>query len=410
MPTSLLLEVEGSAVFEKLLNSDKSCFALEGGSRSTKTWSIIQWLLLYCQENRNKGKEITISRDRLTWLKATVFKDFKEVLIKQGWWRDSSHNKSEMTYELLGNEISFIGLDEPAKLHGRKQNIFWINEAIGTPGSAYNPTKDVFDQLEMRTTEGWFMDYNPKVTSHWIYDSVLTRPDVHFIHSTMLDNPFLEQKIRDKIYSYEPTAENISRGTADRVKWLIYGKGERAQHEGLIFTNVHWVTDIPSEAKLIAYGLDFGFTNDVSALMKVCLLNGELWIEQIIYETGLMNTDLSRLFEKHNLRRDEIIADSAEQKSIAELRAKGWNITGVIKGKDSIKFGIDTLKNYRINVTERSTGFKQEVENYVWKQDPQTGVYLNEPVDDFNHGWDAIRYVALMKLADRRMITVAKTH
>lgn len=403
--------MQGSRVLNELLKSDKSCFVLEGGSRSSKTWSIIQWLLLYCQENRNQSKEITISRDRLTWLKATVFKDFKEVLIKQGWWRDSNHNKSEMSYELLGNEFSFIGLDEPAKLHGRKQHIFWINEAIGTPGSAYNPSKDVFDQLEMRTTEGWFMDYNPKVTSHWIYDSVLTRPDVEWIHSTMLDNPFLEQKIRDKIYSYEPTPENISRGTADRVKWKIYGLGERAQHEGLIFTNVKWVKEIPQEAKLIAYGLDLGFTNDVSALMKVCLLHGELWIDQIIYETGLTNPDLSRLFEKAGLRTsDEIIADSSEPKSIQELHAKGWNVKGVVKGKDSINFGITTLKEYKINVTERSLLFKPEIENYVWRQDEQTGVYLNEPVDDFNHGWDAIRYVALMKLSNRRMLTVAKTH
>lgn len=346
----------------------------------------------------------------MTWLKDTVFKDFKEVLTIQDWWRENSYHKGEMTYEIFGNQFSFIGLDETAKLHGRKQHLFWINEAIGTPGSAFTPSKEDFDQLEMRTSEGWFMDYNPKVTKHWIYDSVLTRPDVEFIHSTMLDNPFLEQKIRDKIYSYQPTPENISRGTADKVKWKIYGKGERAQHEGLIFINVQWVKEIPEGAKLVAYGLDLGFTNDVSALMKVCLLNGELWIDQIIYETGLTNPDLSRLFEKAGLKTDEIIADSSEPKSIQELKAKGWNIKGVVKGKDSISFGIDTLKGYKINVTERSTGFKSEVENYVWRQDAQTGLSLNEPVDDYNHGWDAIRYVALMKLAQKRSMVVAKTH
>lgn len=402
--------MKASRVLEDLLTCDKKGKVLEGGSRSTKTWSVIQYLLVYCQENRNKGKEITISRDRLTWLKATVFKDFKEVLMQQNWWRDNSHNKSEMTYELFGNEFSFIGLDEPAKLHGRKQNIFWINEAIGTPGSAYNATKEVFDQLEMRTTESWLMDYNPKVTSHWIYDSVLTRPDVQWIHSTMLDNPFLEQTILDKIKSYEPTPENVARGTADKVKWKIYGLGERAQHEGLIFNNVQFVQEIPQEARLIAYGLDFGFANDVSALMKVCLLGGELWIDQVIYSTGLTNPDLSRLFEKAGVSGHEIIADSAEQKSIAELKSKGWNIKAVIKGKDSILFGIDTLKTYRINVTERSIDFKKECDNYVWKQDAQTGIYTNEPVDDHNNGWDAIRYVALMKLAKTSTVTIGRTH
>lgn len=403
--------MKASRVLDDLMKSDVTGRVLEGGSRSTKTWSIIQWILLYCQSNRNGNKEVTVSRDRLTWLKATVFKDFKEVLLKQGWWRDAHHNKSEMTYQLFGNEISFIGLDEPAKLHGRKQNVFWINEAIGTPGSAYNPTKDVFDQLEMRTTDGWFIDYNPKVTSHWIYDSVLTRNDVQFIHSTMLDNPFLEPKIRHKILSYEPTAKNIAQGTADRVKWLIYGLGQRAQHEGLIFQNIHWVTNVPKEAKLIAYGLDFGFSNDVSAMMKVSILGGELWVEEVLYETGLTNMDLSRLFEKAGIRTsDEIIADSAEQKSIAELKAKGWSVTPASKGRDSILFGIDVLKKYKINVTERSTGFKQEVENYVWKEDAQTGRILNEPIDDFNHGWDAIRYVALEKLASKRSITIGRAY
>lgn len=384
---------------------------LEGGARAGKTWGVIQWICIYCQQNKNKGKRITITRDRLTWLKATLFKDFREILEGLNWWSENDWNKSEMTYSLYGNEISFIGTDEPGKLHGRKQDIFWCNEAIGTPGSAFTLSRESFDQLEMRTDVGWFLDYNPKTTSHWIYDSVLTRPDVEFFHCTQKDNPFLPQSIRTKILSYEPTPENIAIGTADRTKWKIYGLGERAQHEGLIFTNIHWVTEIPQGAKLIAYGLDFGFTNDVSALMKVCLLNGELWVEEIIYETGLTNQDLSRRFQKAGIKpTDELIADSAEQKSIAELKAMGWNISGVVKGKDSIQFGIDVLKKYRINVHERSTGFKLETENYVWKEDTQTGKTLNVPVDDFNHGWDAVRYVALMKLASNRMMTVAKTH
>lgn len=381
-------KIQASRVLDDLLASDKVNFVLEGGSRSTKTWSIIQWLLLYCQ--KNQGKEIVISRDRLTWLKATVFKDFKDILKDVGWWRDANWNKSEMTYELHGNLFTFMSLEEPAKLHGLKTDIFWINEAIGTPGSAFNPTKEVFDQLEMRNTEGWFMDYNPKVTDHWIYNSVLTRPDVHWIHSTQLDNPFLSEKNRQKIMSYEPTEENIRRGTADRVKWLIYGKGERAQHEGLIFTNIQYVSVIPQEAKLIAYGLDFGFTNDVSALIKVSLSGGELWLEQIIYETGLTNDDLSRRFQKAGLKtNEEIIADSAEQKSIAELKAKGWNIKAVVKGKDSIQFGIDILKKYKLNILDRSEGIKQEAENYVWKEDPHTGKSTNVPIDDYNHAWDA---------------------
>ena len=317
------------------------------------------------------------------------------------WWRESNHNKSEMTYELLKNEISFIGLDEPAKLHGRKQDIFWINEAIGTPGSAFAPSKEIFDQLEMRTTGSFFMDYNPKVTRHWIYDSVLTRKDVVWIHSTMLDNPFLEQSIKSKILSFEPTAENKLRGTADKVKWEIYGLGKRAQHEGIIFQNVNYVRDFPVEARVLGYGLDFGFTNDPTALVKVGLLHGELWLDELIYETALTNSDIDKRFRI--IKPSEIIADSAEPKSIEELRRMGWSIKSTRKGKDSITQGIDIIKRYKLNVTERSLGLKSELENYAWKE--IDGRISNEPIDSFNHSIDALRYVALDKIGKPSVTT-----
>lgn len=389
------MEIEGSKVLASLLeHPEKTGYILEGGSRSTKTWSIIQWIILYCQKNKDQGKRITISRDRLTWLKDTVFKDFREYLKMIGWWNEKNMHNRDMTYNLFGNEISFIGLDEAAKLHGRKQNVFWINELIGTPGSAYNATQETFDQLEMRTTEFWFLDYNPKTTSHWVYD-ITKRDDVLFSHSTMLDNPFLEEKIIRKIKGYEPTVENVIRGTADDTKWKIYGLGKRAVHHGIIFSNINWVKEIPADARLVANGLDFGFTNDVTALEKVYLHGGELWINELIYSSGLLNTDIMRLMGNSNVGRQLIIADSAEQKSIAEIRSKGWNIEGAVKGPDSVSNGIDILKRYKINITERSAGMKVEAENYVWKENKQTGEFLNVPIDDFNHGWDAIRYVAL---------------
>lgn len=393
------MKIRASRLLHECRSSDKTGIALEGGSRSTKTWTGIQYHLLYCQENKNKGKEITISRDRLTWLKITLMRDFKQILNEWGWWREKHFNKSESTYELWGNLISFIGLDEPAKLHGMKQHRFWINETIGTPGSAYNPSLDDFDQLEMRTDEGWMLDYNPKVTQHWIYDRVLTRADVLWLHSTQLDNPFLSDKIRSKILSYEPTPINIATGTADEVKWLIYGLGKRGAHEGVIFKNVSFVRDIPEGAKLIARGLDFGFTNDVTALFDVWMAGGELYLDELIYETGLTNSDISKKMEGLALNKyQDIIADSAEQKSIEELKRLGWRVEAALKGPDSIMKGIDTLKQYKINVTERSINFKAEVENYVWKKDLQTNKFLNIPIDDFNHGWDAVRYVALNRL------------
>lgn len=391
------MKLQGSRILGELLKCTSTGRVLEGGSRSSKSWSIIQWYLIYCQENKNKGKEITITRDRLTWLKATVLKDFEEILKKMGWWNDKHfHGSDPLSYELLGNQFSFIGMDEEAKLHGRKQDRFWINELIGTPGSAYNTRKEMFDQLEMRTSEGWDADYNPKVTQHWMYDAIDKRDDIVMIHSTQLDNPWLPEIIRKKILSYEPNAVNISRGTADRIKWEIYGLGKRSQHEGLIFKNVTYCKEYPAEAKLIGYGLDFGYTNDVTALIKVGMMNGELYFDELIYETGLLNTDIMQVMERNGvLKNEKIIPDSAEPKSIAELKGKGWNVEAALKGADSITIGIDVLRRYKINITERSLGMKQEAENYVYKEDKMTGKLLNVPVDDWNHGWDAVRYVAL---------------
>ena len=393
-------ELEHSGLLTEILDNKQKGYILEGGSRSSKTWSIIQYLMLYCQAET--GKEITICRDRLTWLKLTVLRDFKEILIKLGWWIDKDFNQSEMTYKLFGNRFTFVGLDEPAKLHGLTQDVFWINEAIGTPGSAYNPTLDNFDQLEMRTKEGFFLDYNPKVTEHWIYEKVQTRPDVYFIHSTQLDNPFLEQTIREKILSYEPTPANVKRGTSDDIKWKIYGLGIRAQHEGVIFTNINYVKEIPEEATLVAFGLDFGFTNDPTSLVKVCMLSGELWVDEIIYETGLTNPDIYAKSKDIIGKFEDVIADSAEPKSIKELQMMGMRIEGANKGPDSIRAGIDVLKRYRVNITERSMNIKREYDNYCWKVNKQTQKSEGVPIDTFNHAIDAIRYVALNRLQDVR--------
>lgn len=394
-------KLRASIVLEKILAANgKRGIVLEGGSRSSKTWSIIQFLLLYCQAHKNQGKEITICRDRLTWLKLTVLRDFQAVMRSVGWWQDDAFNKTEMTYKLFGNRFTFIGLDEPAKLHGLKQDIFWLNELLGTPGSAYQPTKDTFDNLEQRTTDFFIVDYNPKVTKHWVYSSVLTRDDVAYIHSTMLDNPFLEDVIRKKILSYEPTPENVARGTADAVNWKVYGLGQRGQHKGVIFTNVNYVKFFPNDCNKIWYGLDFGFVNDVTALVKVGMNNGELFAQQLFYETGLTNAAISRLMIEAGLHnRCDIIADSAEQKSIVDLQNYGWKVEGALKGPDSVLFGINALKGYKLNVVETSYDLKTELDNYSWKEDVVTGEVSNEPVDNYNHAIDAIRYVALNRFA-----------
>lgn len=384
------LTIEATRVFRELwtaLNHDKvRGVVLEGGSRSSKTWSICQAIYLL---GINSPKRFAIARLRRTWIKPTVLDTFKKVFNSLDQWQDEDFNKSELTYKHYGSSFEFYGLDDSQKLHGIETDFFWLNEAIET-------SKDSFDQLEQRCRGKWIIDYNPSTDDHWIYDSVLKRPDVVYIHSTMLDNTFLDDHIRNKILSYEPTPDNIVRGTADDYKWKVYGLGQRARREGAIYTNWNETKDWPTGYKWKAYGLDFGFTHDPTALVEVWYNDGKLWVRELLYETGLMNADIAnRCKLKPN---DEIIADSAEPKSIEEIRRHGFRIRGVKKGTDSVRAGIDKLKSVQIMAHQDSINVIRELKAYAWKRDFKTNQATNVPEDANNHAMDALRYVAMEKL------------
>jgi len=373
------LKIQGSKVLDKILKAkDNRIIVLEGGSRSSKTWSIFQYFIILALSQ--KGLTFRIAREKFTWVKETLLKDWQDIIAAYNLPVSPSVNKNrpDQTYELNGNYFIFIGLDDPQKLHGLKQDYFWINEAI-------EATVKDFDQLEMRTNIQGILDYNPSVTDHWIYDKVIPREDAHFIHSTMLDNPFLPEQIRKKILSYEPTAFNKARGTADETSWKIYGLGVRAQIKGVILTNWRIVEDMP-ECKWIAYGQDYGFTNDPTTLIRIGFAHGEIWLQELIYETDLTNQDIVAKYKAFGIgEHEEIIADSAEPKSNEEIKRRGYNIKPAVKGPDSIVAGIDLLKQYRLNITSSSLNIIREIKNYKWKYDDKTDTHLNVPIDSFNH-------------------------
>lgn len=384
------MKLEGTGVFDDLWQalSNKSIrgIVLEGGSRSSKTWSICQAIYL---TGLQEPKRIAIARFRRTWIKPTVLDTFKKVLQGLEVWEEEAFNKTDLIYSAHGSTFEFYGLDDSQKLHGIETDYFWLNEAIET-------SKDDFDQLEQRCKGKWILDYNPSTDEHWIYDNVLKRDDVVLIHSTMLDNTFLDQHIRDKINSYEPTPENKTRGTADEYKWKVYGLGQRSRREGAIYENWTEVKDFPTGYKWKAYGLDFGFTNDPTALVEVVYQEGKLWVKELLYESGLTNADIA---QRCGLQRsDEIIADSAEPKSIEEIRRSGFRIRPVAKGQDSVRSGIDKLKSVQIMVHQDSVNVIRELRNYAWKRDYKTNQVTNQPEDDNNHALDALRYVAMEKL------------
>lgn len=306
---------------------------------------------------------------------------------------DINPNRAEQIYSINGCEFAFFGLDYAEKLHGRKQDYTWINEAIEVNRAS-------FDQLEMRTSKQLILDYNPYDNTHFVFQLEM-RDDVAVIHSTMLDNPFLPESIIRKIKSYEPTPENVKQGTADYYMWQVYGLGNKAKLKGAIYSNWEMIETVPEEAKLIARGMDFGYSNDPTALVDLYLFNNEIIFDELIYSVGLTNEDIHTRMKSLELNPlIEIFADSSEPKSIEELRRFGWNIKPVKKSHDSVIYGISTIKRYKVFYTRRSINLESEHRKYKWQED-KNGKSLNIPIDMFNHALDASRYVAMMKLGKR---------
>lgn len=392
--------MNATKVLKKTLRAEKKYKIIchEGGSRSSKTWSIFQFFLL--KAVKGEGVTVTIVRDKLTWIKSTLLKDFAEMTNRYGLsiTPEINFNRADQVYNINGSEFAFYGLDYAEKLHGRKQDWFWINEALEVE-------KRHFDQLEMRTTKGGLIDYNPYNDIGWVYD-IQKRPDVCVIKSTMWDNPFLEENIRKKILSYKPTPENIRNGTADNYMWEVYGLGNKAKLQGVIFVNWDIVEGIPDGARFLGYGLDFGFRNDPTALVGLWEFDKELYADNPIYRTGMLNSDIINELKKLKVNSgDLIVGDSSEPKSIEEIRRAGFNIKGAYKGADSVRYGIDLLKSFKIHITKRSIEMENELRKYKWKED-RNGNMLNEPIDELNHGIDSLRYIAMEKLGNKQEVQI----
>ena len=370
--------IQTNKVFNHLIKSDKRIIVEQGGTRSGKTYNILLWLIFYYTE-RNTAKTITICRKSFPSLRASVMRDFFDILREHDLYREDFHNKSSHEYHLNGNLVEFISLDQPQKIRGRKRNLLYINEANEL-------FYEDWQQLIFRTDGRIILDYNPSESFHWIYDRVIPREDCDFYQTTYRDNPFLDEKIKQEIERLQYTDEDY---------WRIYGLGERGMSRATVFQ--FGTSEIPQEAKLLSYGLDFGFTNDPSAIVAIYQHGENLYLDELLYRTGMTNRDLHHHLQSLGLdRRDEIFADSAEPKSIEELHRFGWNIKPTAKGQDSINAGIDILKRHKIFATARSNNLIKELQNYKWTED-KNGNLLNKPIDAFNHAIDAARYAIFSK-------------
>lgn len=361
----------------------KRVIALQGGTRSGKTYSALQWIIRNCIAY--KGLTYSIVRQTLPALKASAYRDFIEILNTSGLYREANHNMSEYTYSLNGNLIEFFSIDNEQKLRGRKRDVLFVNEANEIDLEKWR-------QLLFRTTGKVIIDYNPSMFESWIYDHVLTRDDCALLITTYKDNPHLSPDIIREIEAL---------ASVDPEYWKIFGLGERGQLKDIVFSEWQQVPQIPTDAKLIGHGLDFGFTNDPTTLVSVYMQDGELWVDERLYRTNMTNNDIGNYLKSINFNRnDAIVADSAEPKSIRELQLQGFNVQPASKGQDSIVASIDILKRYKINITQGSVNLIKELRSYKWETD-RDGKHTGKPVDYLNHAIDALRYLALNKLTNR---------
>ncbi len=366
-------KIQTNKVYKHLTNSNKKIIVEQGGTRSGKTYNILLWIILEYTP-RNKNKTITICRKAFPSLRASVMRDFLDILRKLNIYQELNHNKSNSEYKLFGNLIEFISLDMPQKVRGRKRNLLFINEANEL-------NWEDWQQLIFRTDEKIIIDYNPSDEYHWIYDKVITRDDCDFYRTTYLDNPFLEQSIKREIERLKDTDEQY---------WQIYGLGLKGVSKATIF-NYNECNKIPEDAEFIAYGADAGYSNDPSTLVSVYTKDYNLYIKEHLYRTQMTTKDLHNTFKEVGVNRNQLYMDSSEPRLIEELRRMGWNIRPSLKGRDSINAGIDLLKRYKINITTKSNNAIQEFRNYKWKED-KSGKLTNTPEDKNNHIIDAVRY------------------
>lgn len=360
----------------------------QGGTSSGKTYTLMQRLIvLSIKEPR---AVITVTGQDLPNMKVGAMRDLDNIVHGSPWLMDwFTQNKSENTWRgKNGSLVEFKSYDNAQDAKSGKRDYLFVNEANGVP-------YDVFWQLQIRTRKQVFLDYNP-TARFWVHDKIIGRKDCKLIISDHRNNQFLTEEEHRKIEEIE-----------DPELWQVYARGLTGKITGLVFSRWDIVEEMPPlmECKLQAFGLDWGFVNDPTALLEVRVAHGDIWVDELIYTPGLTNPMIAEAAHKQGIgRRHRIIADSAEPKSIAELVSMGLNVVASVKGKDSVINGIDILKRYAIHVTRRSMGLQEELKQYKWKV-LRTGETTNEPVDSFNHAIDALRYVALTYLKSERRST-----
>ena len=365
--------IKDTSATKRIFELNKRIRAVAGGTAASKTISILIWCIDYCQSAKNRNKLVTITSESYPHLQKGAMLDFQNIMKDRNYWRDDLWHDTKHIYTFeTGNKLEFATFDTYSKAHGSRRDVLFVNEGNNMP---YN----IVDQLMVRTREIVWLDWNP-TAEFWFYNELLgVRDDIDFITLTYKDNEALD----------ETTVKEIESHKNNRGWWQVYGLGQLGELEGRIYTGWKIIDNIPEEARLINYGLDFGYSIDQTAIDAIYKWNDSFIIDEIIYQKGLSNRQISELML--NLDRASVIADSAEPKSIDEIASYGVPIFPSVKGKDSVNQGIQYVQDQNIFVTKRSVNLLKEYRNYLWKVDRE-GKTTNEPSDIWNHHMDAIRY------------------
>lgn len=378
--------INPTTAFTKIAGMKAPIRVVQGGTSAGKTYSILHYLILYALK---RNVLISIVAESVPVLKRGAYKDFQDIIIKMGLYDESKHNRTDRTYKLNNSTFEFFSADDHSKLRGSRRDILFINEAN-------NVSFEAFQELNVRTKQFTFLDYNP-TAPFYAHSELIGNDGVDFLIVTYKDNEYLDAKIVNEIESWE---EKAKKSEYWANYWKVMGLGQLGIQSGAIYNDWSIIDYLPDEAGLIGSGLDYGFSNDPAAVVCVYKYNGEIIVDEVVYQKGLQNPDLASLIKQTDAKNDVIYAESNEPKSNSELQYYGLKMIPVSKTKDSINYGIQLIQQQNFKVTARSTNLIKELQNYVWMKDKE-GKPMNIPIDAYNHALDALRYFFLMKFSKK---------